>query len=138
MRHFCHKIKNSGKSYWFLIVNKDGSCESENHCSGNSYDNVINVFVDWPHVWVILTNYTENNIMLYFLRKQNHHCSKEKLGKIINIKAWHICGRDVFWRNIWQGHLPNDTWKENFCMPKGDFEALVAELRSYFNKSFIP
>lgn len=89
-------------------------------------------------LWKMKTNYTENNIMLYFLRKQNHHCSKEKVGKIINIKAWHICGRDVFWRNIWQGHLPNDTWKENFCMPKGDFEALVAELRSYFNKSFIP
>lgn len=89
-------------------------------------------------LWKMKTNYTENNIMLYFLRKQNHHRSKEKLGKIINIKAWHTCGRDVFWRNIWQGHLPNDTWKENFCMPKGDFEALVAELRSYFNKSFIP
>ena len=82
---------------------------------------------------------TENNIMLYFLQKRNYHCSKQKLKKIRNLyckkkSCWHICGRDyVYWRSIRQVLLPNDTWKKNFRMPKGDFEALVAEI-----KPFIP
>ena len=77
--------------------------------------------------------------MLYFLQKRNYRRSKEKLRKIRNLygkrrSCWHICGRDdVFWRNIRQDLLPNDTWKKNFCMPKGDFEALVAELRPYIS-----
>ena len=29
-------------------------------CSGNSYDNVINVFVDWSYVWVIDSLENEN------------------------------------------------------------------------------
>ena len=36
-------------------------------------------------------------------------------------------------RNIRQGLLPDDTWKKNFRIPKGDFEALVAELRPYIS-----
>ena len=28
-----------------------------------------------------------------------------------------------------KGLSPADTWKKNFRMPKGDFEALIAELR---------
>ena len=48
------------EKYWFLILNKDDYCESENQCSGNSYDSFINVFVDWPHVWFIASLENEN------------------------------------------------------------------------------
>ena len=89
-------------------------------------------------LWEMKMKQTENN-MLYFLQKRNHRHSKEKLRKIRNLSCerrscWQICGRDdVFWRNILQGLLPDDTWKRNFRMPKGDFEALVAELRPYIS-----
>ena len=80
---------------------------------------------------------TGNDITLSFLQKRNYRRSKEKLRKIRNLyrekrSCWHIYGRDdVFWRNIRQGLLPDDTWKKTFRMPKGDFEALVAELRPF-------
>ena len=82
---------------------------------------------------------SENNIMFYFSQKRDYRRSKEKLRKIINLyrkkrSCWHICSRgDVFWRNIRQGLLLDDTWKKNFRMPTGDFEALVAELRPYIS-----
>ena len=64
---FVTKLKPRKKSYCFLIVNKDGCCESENHCPGNSYDNVINVFVGWPLLYLENENEADrNNIMLYF------------------------------------------------------------------------
>ena len=50
---FITRLKRGEKSYWFLIVNRDGCCESKNYSSGNSYNNDVNVFVDWPYVWVI-------------------------------------------------------------------------------------
>ena len=89
-------------------------------------------------LWEMKMKQTENN-MLYFLQKRNYRHSKEKLRKIRNLyrerrSCWQICGRDdVFWRNILQGLLPDDTWKRNFRMPKGDFEALFAELRPYIS-----
>ena len=39
---------------------QNGSCESKNHCSGNPYDDIIIVFVGWPHVWVIASLENEN------------------------------------------------------------------------------
>ena len=90
-------------------------------------------------LWKMKMKQTENNIMLYFLQKRNYRRSKEKLRKIRNLyrkkrSCWQICGRDdVFWRNIRQGLLPDDTWKKNFRIPKGDFEALVTELRPYIS-----
>ena len=80
--------------------------------------------------WKMKMKRAENNIMLYFLQKQNYRRSKEKLRKIRNLyrkkrSCWQICGRDdVFWRDIRQGLIPDDTWKKNFRMPKGGFEAL--------------
>ena len=77
--------------------------------------------------------------MLYFLQKRNYRRSKEKLRKIRNLyrknkSFWQICGRDdVFWRNTRQGLLPDDTWKKNFRILKGNFEALAAELRPYIS-----
>ena len=89
-------------------------------------------------LWKMKMKQPENN-MLYFLQKRNNRRSKEKLRKIRNLyhekrSCWQICGRaDVFWRNIQQGLLPDDTWKKNFRIPKGDFEALVADLRPYIS-----
>ena len=65
-------------------------------------------------LWKMKMKQTENN-MLYFLQKRNYRRSKEKLRKIRNLyrkkrSCWKICGRDdVFWRNIRQGLLPDDT-----------------------------
>ena len=66
-------------------------------------------------LWKIKMKQTENNMMLYFLQKRNYRRSKEKLRKIRNLyrkkgNCWQICGRDdVFWRNIRQTLLPDDT-----------------------------
>ena len=57
---FVTRLKLREKSYWFLIVNKDCCCELEDHSPGNSYDNVISLFVDWPHLWVIASLENEN------------------------------------------------------------------------------
>ena len=79
---------------------------------------------------------TENNAL--FFTKTKLPSFQEKLRKIGNLyrkkrSSWHICGRDVFWRNIRQGLLPDDTWKKNFRKPKGAFDVLVAELRPYIS-----
>lgn len=58
---FVIRLKPREKSYWLLIVNRDGCCKSKNHCSSNSCDNFITVFVDWPHVWVIAFLEKEND-----------------------------------------------------------------------------
>ena len=89
-------------------------------------------------LWKMKMKQTENNIMLYFLQKLNYLRSKEKLRKIRNLRkkrsCWQTCGRDdVFRRNIRQVLLPDYTWKKNFRMLKGDFAALVGELKPYIS-----
>ena len=34
--------------------------ESESHCSGKSSDNVVNIFIVWPHAWVSVFLENEN------------------------------------------------------------------------------
>ena len=82
---------------------------------------------------------TENSIMLYILQKQNYRRFKEKFRKIRNIcrkkrSCWHniFKGDDVYWGNIRQGLLLDDTSKcQNIPHVKSGFEAFVAELRQY-------
>ena len=49
------------------------------------------------------------NNMLYFLKKQTSN----------------VCNRDD---GVWRNTRQDDSWKKNLCMPKQDFEALVAKL----------
>ena len=69
-----------------------------------------------------------------FYRNETTVVPKKSLEKLeISIEATVKFIVNIFWKNILQDLLPDDTWKINFRMPKGHFEALFAELRPYIS-----
>ena len=64
----------------------------------------------------------------YFLQK-----IKRQRRRILG-KRWYKPGRtDLWWQNILRGISPEECYKKNFRMRKGEFDNLVAELRPYIS-----